>query len=148
MQSAIELFRERVVIKPSGCWEWIGPFSKIGHPRFNFDNNKPLAHRWIYELLVGNIEEGHKLHHLCENPSCINPSHVTPVTQLHHMLVTPNNPARINRLKQKCKRGHNLFGDNLYIAYKNGRPIRQCKICVRLAGKRYWKRKKLLKSQA
>lgn len=56
------------------CWVWVGPKTRSGYglarpPR----KENTTAHRAIYELLVGRIPEGMDLHHLCENPACVNP---------------------------------------------------------------------------
>lgn len=136
-QTLIQIVRSRVVVQSSGCWSWVGPRTSTGHGHQSFKQQKFLVHRWVYELLIGNIEAGHKLHHFCENPPCINPSHVTPVTQRLHMLVSPNNPARANKLKTRCINGHELAGDNIRWFKKNGAPVRYCKTCNREAARRY-----------
>lgn len=138
----IEVVLSRVSVQANGCWEWTGPTTETGHPSQSFKNHKTLVHRWIYNLLVGDIDNGLKLHHLCENPPCINPSHLTPVTQHLHMMLTPNNPAKINKLKTHCIHGHELSEDNIRLGTKNGAPIRNCKACNREAVSRCAEKKK------
>lgn len=73
------------VEKTPTCWLWIGAtFSnKYGH--FVIDGKHCLAHRVAYELTYGPIEEGLVLMHLCDNPPCINPEHLTPGTASDNM---------------------------------------------------------------
>jgi hypothetical protein len=40
--------------------------------------------RFIYEEVVGPIPAAHELHHRCENPRCVNPDHLEPVTRAEH----------------------------------------------------------------
>lgn len=39
-----------------------------------------LAHRAVYDEIVGPIPYGLTLDHLCANPPCVNPAHMEPVT--------------------------------------------------------------------
>lgn len=65
------------------CWLWRGAGANhnlgygIWHPRRSEHHG---AHRYAYELVVGVIPEGLHLDHLCRVPSCVNPSHLEPVT--------------------------------------------------------------------
>ena len=42
------------------------------------------AHRVAYTTLVGPIPKGHVIHHLCENPGCVNPRHLEALTKGEH----------------------------------------------------------------
>lgn len=70
-------------IEVHDCWWWTG--SKLdGYGRINAapgDQRKLIAHRVVYEALVGPIPEGHDLDHLCLNRACVNPDHLEPVTR-------------------------------------------------------------------
>ena len=71
-------------IPESGCWLWIGSRNRYGHGALNRSLNgiskKYLAHRYVYELLVGKIKNGLRLDHLCKVECCVNPRHLEPVT--------------------------------------------------------------------
>jgi hypothetical protein len=76
---------QRITPKPNGCWLYNDEADKYhvipaypGGPQQN-------AHRVFYEILVGDIPDGHVLHHECENPGCVNPDHCTPLTPAEHL---------------------------------------------------------------
>jgi hypothetical protein len=54
--------------------------NRNGYGRIGYGGKEPVAHRLIYELLVGPIPLGHILDHLCRNRNCVNPEHLEPVT--------------------------------------------------------------------
>lgn len=59
------------------CWLWIGnkPDGRYGH--FSVSGKIYKAHRWLYALVCGEIPEGMVIRHKCDNPSCVNPAHLT-----------------------------------------------------------------------
>jgi len=64
----------------TGCWEWQGYRDKKGYALFRVDGRKVPAHRWAWMHLRGEIPDGLHLDHVCENPPCVNPWHLDPVT--------------------------------------------------------------------
>lgn len=80
----------RVTPLPSGCWAFDGDltkYHKVNLPKTGDGDlgRSSQAHRWFYETLVGPIEDDHDLHHRCENPGCVNPAHMEPMTTADHM---------------------------------------------------------------
>lgn len=68
-------------VRKGDCWQWTGSlFQSTGYAQTWADGTNRLAHRVLYELLVGPIPVGLQLDHLCRNRSCVNPAHLEPVT--------------------------------------------------------------------
>ena len=71
------------------CWEWLGSVNKnTGYGKKQFNGVSVLAHRWVYESLLGSIPKDHVIDHTCSNRRCVNPKHLEVVTQ-----------------KENCRRG-------------------------------------------
>lgn len=77
-------------VSEGGCWEWSGPIDRNGYGKA-YDPKRPAgeridwAHRVSYRHAKGAIPEGLQLDHLCNNPPCINPDHLEPVTQAENI---------------------------------------------------------------
>jgi hypothetical protein len=110
------------------CWLWRGNKFPAGYGQFVVGKSSNLAHRWIYQVLVGPISEGLVLDHLCGTPSCVNPEHLEPVTQQVNTL-RGISPAAVNAKKTHCIRGHAFDTGNTYI---NPSGQRQCRRCMKI----------------
>jgi hypothetical protein len=56
-----------------GCWEWARTRSpQSGYGRIG----TTYAHRFAYELAIGEIPTGLQVIHSCDNPPCVNPDHL------------------------------------------------------------------------
>jgi len=107
-----------------GCWEWTAGHMKGGYGIVRVDGRQCLAHRVIYELLVGPIPEGKELDHLCRNTGCVRPSHLEPVKHRENVLRGEGLAAR--QAKQThCGKGHLLSGSNLRMQGRK-RVCRRC----------------------
>ena len=140
IRSAAERFWTHVQTSDD-CWIWTGSRDKQGYGLFSIEVGRwsIRAHRYAYEHLIGPIPVGKVLDHIeCDNPSCVNPSHLEPVTNRSNV-IRGTGPTALNHRKTHCVNGHALFGDNVGIR-KNG--SRACKTCVRIRTKDlYWRKR-------
>lgn len=124
--TAEERFFEHVTEDAHGCWIF-DCLTDAGYGQFQDDNEHHVAHRWSYELLVGEIPPGLTLDHLCRVRACVNPWHLDPVPHRVNIL-RGEGPAAINARKTQCVEGHPFTGENTYLT-PDGR--RQCRTCIR-----------------
>ena len=109
-----------------GCWLWRGPIDKnCGYGCLTVPNRGGTgAHRVSWMLNIGPIVAGLCVMHLCDVPSCVNPSHLVLGTK------AANNADKIlkgrdwcfNREKTRCHKGHEY-------SYVDGRGRRVCRAC-------------------
>ena len=121
-----------------GCWEYGGKIGNRGYGLVyvetlpNGREKWALAHRVVYEGLVGPIPEGMFLCHHCDNPKCVRPDHIFVGTDADNKadMYAKGRQASGERLPQArrthCPQGHPYSGYNLYIR-KCGR--RMCRAC-------------------
>lgn len=60
----------------SECWNWTGFKDKDGYGKIRIGNTNRGAHRISWALHFGDMPEGVSVLHNCNNPSCVNPSHL------------------------------------------------------------------------
>lgn len=127
----------RSVEGPGGCWVWTGPVSREGYAKVTYRQRRGHVHRTAYVLFGPPFDRRLHLDHRCRNKRCWNPAHLEPVPCRTNIL-RGTAPAAENARKTRCKRGHELDGDNL-MDLPGGR--RGCRECQRMHNVNYRRRK-------
>ena len=102
-------FFSKIEKAPSGCWEWIAHTDKDGYGTFNYPTGTSAsigAHRASYDYFYGDIPEGKQINHKCDNPSCVNPTHLYAGTSKDNAEDRDSRGRNPQINKTKCPRGH------------------------------------------
>lgn len=70
------------------CHVWEAGLSKTGYGKFREGGRGSKhwrAHRFIYQLVIGSLQSGNQLDHLCRNKACVNILHLEEVTARENM---------------------------------------------------------------
>lgn len=113
-------------IEIGACWVWREGCARTrdGYGQFWLGGQMRLAHRVVYELLVGPIPDGLHLDHLCRNRACVKPDHLEPVSNGENQARGMKSYA----LRDKCRRGLHDITDPTNLKWNHGR--RSCRACA------------------
>lgn len=124
-----------------GCWLWTGPIMATGYGQANLPTGRTMAHRAVYELLVGAIPDGLHIDHVCHNEDtacpgrstcmhrrCVNPQHLEPVTPGVNVL-RGRTIVAAGVARRTCPRGHEYDVELI----RGERRWRRCSICINAA---------------
>lgn len=128
-----DMYRDRLRAKytvdgSTGCWVWNGAKGDLGYGVFRYQGRNQPVHRASYKMHKGEIPKGLVLDHLCRNPSCINPDHLEPVTQLENVNrgVSAQTKRAAAAAKTHCRNGHPYSENEIFVGAKNKRRCKQC----------------------
>ena len=62
---------------PDGCWLWTGSLNRGGRGRFTAGGVTDYAYRWALVFSGIEIPGGQPVRHLCGNPACCRPDHLS-----------------------------------------------------------------------
>lgn len=106
----------------SGCWLWAGRVNACGYGTVQWHNRSCLAHRVVYQLLIGPIGKP-TLDHRCRVRPCVNPDHLRPATMKENVYAPGSrNPANLYSKITHCPRH-----GTPYFQAKRQRKCRECK---------------------
>jgi hypothetical protein len=74
--SFLDKFLSKVSIT-NHCWEWIGYCKNGRYGTIYFGKKSFQAHVMSHILYVGPVEPGNVVMHSCDNPTCVNPAHLS-----------------------------------------------------------------------
>jgi len=98
-------FYAKVIIGDSkDCWIWKGAMSGNAYGTLKVKGRMLRANRVAYELEHGPIPGGLVVRHTCDNPACVNPSHLilgTPKQNTADMLLRGRNAKNDYRAAQR-----------------------------------------------
>lgn len=77
----------------SVCWMFDGQPTRRYPAILGDDGAYDSAHRVFYKRHVGNVPEGHHVHHLCGESRCLNPEHLEALSMRQHLSL-PNQRKR------------------------------------------------------
>lgn len=108
-----------------GCWAlWGVSLNHDGYARQRINGRTWRMHRWMYEHMVGPIEAGMELDHVCRVRWCVNPDHLRQATRQEHALITKAQRAELGLAapnlgmqytkRDACRQGHVRTEDNTY----------------------------------
>lgn len=116
-KSFTDKFWNLVKIVDGKCWKWVGAKAKKGYGFINHKGKKYLAHRVVWQLSNGEIEEGMCVCHKCDNPECCNPDHL--------FLGTPFDNARDRVKKNRSAVRHGIEHSKAKLDEKKVSEIKQ-----------------------
>lgn len=133
-------FAERTRQEPNGCVVWTGSRTQQGYGQISegagVRRRRHLAHRLSWELTNGPIPDGVFVCHKCDNPPCVNPSHlfVGSARDNNRDAWTKGRNKKVSRpsfwVGGACQRGHDITDPKNVMASADGQRCRRCKYAV------------------
>lgn len=120
-KSLVQRFYEKIKVNSeTGCWEWTAYKSVDGYGRMPVNRKSKEAHRVSWQLHFGEIPDGQSVCHKCDNPKCVNPSHLFLGSHADNMIDKINK--RRQSRGQSCAQSklNNKLVETIRFCYKKG----------------------------
>jgi len=135
-----------LVNKAGSCWEWLGHKHSQGYGLYRFHSRQDTgAHRISWFLANGPIPDGLFVCHHCDNPPCVNPSHLFLGTARDNA-IDASRKGRLGNNSYKrqthCIRGHEYSAKNTRIRPQG---YRECKMCKLEHNRQYRRKRRILR---
>jgi hypothetical protein len=109
-------WEKKVQRAANGCLIWTGSKNARGYGNIRnlVTRSRLCAHRAAYEIFIGPIPEGMQVLHRCDNPSCVEPTHLflgSQVTNMRDMLSKGRSfkaklvPDQVREIRERLLRG-------------------------------------------
>jgi hypothetical protein len=119
-----------------GCWIWTGGKTSKNYGSFKYyqDRSAIGAHVSSHLFHIGEVPNGMRVCHRCDNPPCVNPEHLFLGSNSDNMkdMVAKDRHGSSSRKQTHCRKGHSFEEFGVHERkWGDGRADRICKECQR-----------------
>lgn len=117
----------------SCCWPWVAAKSNSGYGRFYISKGRMVTATRLAWMIANQKDwpEDRLACHTCDNPICVNPSHIWAGTLRENAIDSIQKGRQPRVLKEFCSRGHDIRGQDRLSPSSQHR----CRECVRETGR-------------